>query len=254
MKEHPILFFCEMVRAIIEVRMVQTRRVISHKSVQPESEIIRHTDPLLWQVFNGRTGNLPDIIKCPYGKPGDRLWVRETWNEYECREDGYDDDFKVAVCYKASYDEQLDGSAEMQGAVKWYEVDEIIFDKFFHKIEQYEICGDKWHPSIHMPRWASRITLEVTNVRVERVQSISEEDAIAEGIEWRESSYCDDAQDYWRDYPVPDSRKWADFGFFEGDPIASFHTLWDSIYAARGYGWDTNPLVWVIEFRREVTK
>ncbi len=97
----------------------------------------------------------------------------------------------------------------------------------------------KWKPSIHMPRWASRITLEVTGVRVERLQDISEEDAIAEGVEcWEERGY-DDAQDFYRNYHTGGDLFTAK---------ASYRTLWESI---NGPGsWERNDWVWVIEFKR----
>jgi hypothetical protein len=95
----------------------------------------------------------------------------------------------------------------------------------------------KWRPSIFMPRWASRITLEVVNIRVERVQDISEWDAMAEGIRWD-----DDKEGY---VGSEDGR------FFHGSDIrTSFQLLWDSINAKRGYGWDSNPWCWVVEFRK----
>ena len=95
-----------------------------------------------------------------------------------------------------------------------------------------------WRPSIFMPRWASRITLEIVSVRAERVQDISENDAEAEGIElWQEV--------FFREYNKPDNNPgWT------RDPRLSFQTLWDSINAKRGYGWDVNPWVWVIEFKK----
>ena len=91
---------------------------------------------------------------------------------------------------------------------------------------QFEGC--RWKPSIHMPKWAARIWLEVTGVRVERVQDISEEDAIAEGIPRGAVQYC-------------------------GHAIRLFRDLWDSINAKRGYPWEVNPWVWVVEFKRTET-
>jgi hypothetical protein len=95
----------------------------------------------------------------------------------------------------------------------------------------------KWRPSIFMPRWASRITLKVNRVWVERVQDISEKDAIAEGVEKISDGF-------WRCYQFPEKG-------FRTSATASFMSLWDSINAKRGYGWDTNPHVWVVEFEIE---
>ena len=125
------------------------------------------------------------------GQPGDRIWVRETWAPLVS---GGSPEFNLA-CYQAT--DEFDG---------------------------------KWKPSIHMPRWASRYMLEVLSVREERVQDISEADAIAEGIEGHnESTGGDDYQDYWRDYSIKEEDN-EGYNYFT-DPISSFHSLWDSINA-----------------------
>jgi len=99
-----------------------------------------------------------------------------------------------------------------------------------------EVNSEAWHPSIHMPRWASRLTLEVTGVRAERVQEISYDDARAEGINGGCGS-CGRPEPCGCPYPLP-------------DPPRVFRGLWNSINAARGYGWDVNPWVWCVSFRR----
>ncbi|MGA7781148.1 MAG: hypothetical protein WCA85_26045 [Paraburkholderia sp.] len=141
--------------------------------------------------------------KCPYGTPGDRLWVRETF----------------AHMYR--------GNAAPETRCD----DDVVYraDGFSHD----EYAYGSWKPSIHMPRWASRITLEVTGVRVERLCDISEQDAAAEGM-------------------VP---RWPDGVEIRHDCSSNmcrdlFRTLWDGLNAGRGYGWDANPWVWVVEFRR----
>ena len=129
---------------------------------------------------------------CPYGVPGDRLWVRETfYSNGMCKN-------TMSCHYRATYNGLF-----TPDTVPW-----------------------KWTPSIFMPRWASRITLEITGVRVERVQDISEEDARAEGI--------------------PDEYRAGHRIYYR----PRFKTLWDSINAKRGFGWDSNPWVWVVEFKR----
>jgi len=143
--------------------------------------------------------------RCPYGQAGDRLWVRETWAKW-----GRDDQ-----C----------GEGPSQTHEPIYRADSYPWD-----------WGDKWRPSIYMPRWASRITLEIIAVRVERLQDISSADAIAEGIEpcasggeWR--NYLDSA-------PNRDALT----------PRVSYRSLWESI---NGPGsWAANPWVWVVEFKR----
>ncbi len=196
MKEHPIIFSTEMVKAILDGRKTQTRRVI--KSQPP-----RHWDAVkpigwTWCFYKLDDPDFHGYVKRPYGQVGDWLWVRET-HTYICNPDSESDD--GVVLYKASANEVQRG----------------IY---------------KWRPSIFMPRWASRITLEIVNIRIERLQEISEEDAKAEGIAvGRTGRYLPGNCDY---------ATWA------------FHILWDSINAKRGYGWDSNPWVWVIEFE-EVT-
>ena len=174
MKERPILFSGPMVQPVLDDKKTKTRRVIP------------------W---------LASLECCPYGVPGDRLWVRETWTTESPRWDGEKPEAFMdsvlthndALLYKAT-------------------------DKDADRI---------WRPSIFMPRWASRITLEITDVRVERLQDISEADAEAEGAT-PQVVLPGDAVSY----------------------VAGFYWLWDSINAKRGYGWDRNPLVWVITFRR----
>ena len=185
MKERPILFSSPMVRAILEGRKTQTRRVI-HK--------MPHTLPGWWKAMHWASAG--HFIKgvaehCPYGQPGDRLWVREAW-----RVGAWDEENgQIAVDYRA------DNHARRE----WLEVTEDDEGETFNRLWE-QSCHDasaagrqlnvqnrykwkpgespcRWHPSIHMYRWASRLTLEVTGVRVERVQEITEPDAIAEGVE-----------------------------------------------------------------------
>lgn len=135
---------------------------------------------------------------CPYGQPGDRLWVRETWHPETSNPDA-----------KAAYRADCD-------------------------YETGKECG--WRPSIHMPRWASRILLEITDVRVERLQDIDEDDCLAEGIAQvvREK--------------LPRIQQCGEYDAINVDPVAEYRDLWESISGAGS--WDAKPWVWVIEFRR----
>ena len=204
MKERPILFNANMVRAILEGRKTHTRRVI--KPQPPEIWDTVHPvrngsgTLLTWSFHNSADPDFHGYKKCPYGIPGDRLWVRETFQEWA------DVDGKMVPHYKADFPHGLP------------------FDM-------------NWRPSIHMPRWASRITLEITGVRVEQVQDITERDIIAEGIT---AAYPYNQFEK----PTPDPNR-------EGSllKLANFKTLWDSIFAKRGFSWDANPWVWVIEFK-----
>ena len=193
MKERPILFSGPMVRAILEGRKTMTRRVV-RDLVSVEHLGARHV-PMVKHCGNWY---LPHE-RSPYGQPGDRLWVRETFSDtWELG------DYPGEPFYKATY----------------------LDDWKSHDPQNWAV---KWRPSIFMPRSSSRILLEVTAVRVERVQDISERDATAEGC----IASNDDLTD----------------GYFDIPARSSFETLWDSINASRGYGWDSNPWVWVVEFK-----
>lgn len=218
MKERPILFSGEMVQAILDGRKTQTRRVVKHKSGMPHGlnaarNILRETMPGmfrltdLWEfgvASNGRFG-MERVKACPYGKPGDRIWVRESWSPAEpgpIREG-------MAIAYKQDFAGVNDGVIR------------------------------RWKSPIHMFRWMSRITLEITTIGCERLQDISETDARAEGV-------CTlvDFPDRYRLYgEAADSiTPWT------WDARESFRTLWGSI---NGWGqWGANPWVWAISFRR----
>ncbi len=151
-------------------------------------------------------------MKCPYGQVGDRLWVRETWRP------------AWAV-----------NPAGISGSGIQYKSDGIIYGRV-EALSAYPECQfspKKWHPSIHMPRWASRITLEITEVRVERVQEIDSWDCIYEGIRQKELFH---PHGLMIDKP-------------NAQLISEFQDLWDSLNAKRGYGWDFNPWVWPISFK-----
>jgi hypothetical protein len=206
MKTKSILFNSEMVRAILDGRKTQTRRVVNLKKYP------QYPDNLdsLFAIFE----RFPNQNGCPFGQIGDRLYVRESFTYWE------DDEFG------GDYLEYRTGHRRSLG--EW-EYPHPIYD---HCIGRF----GKWTPSIHAPRWASRITLEITGVRVERLQDISEEDAIAEGIEFQIA-----LSTWYRDYlaKVPN----GDFMGFD-DAKNSFKSLWQSVYS----NWDANPWVWVVEF------
>lgn len=220
MKERPILFSDAMVRALLDGSKTQTRRVVKAKpSDECPPEMWPHAlkDIIEWRQQEGRWFGLMGwrslaYADCPYGYPGDRLWVRESF--WGCDMPGYDD--QPCVVYEDEWHGKEYRAAEVRPYAR----------RFGHI------------PGIHMPRDASRILLEVTGVRVERLQDISERDAGAEGI-----VPC------WPDgMPIVHD--------YSGDLCRSgYHELWDSLNAARGYGWDVNPWVWVVEFKQiEVTK
>jgi hypothetical protein len=223
-KERPILFSGPMVRAILDGRKTQTRRIIkgllSVGAVFSPREMIEK--PGMW-LYNGR------VFPCPYGKPGDRLWVRESFST-DIR------DPLNCVIYKAT-----------QEYGKYRDTGEIVRSSFPDgSLPTREEAARgmlpkfwKGKPSIHMPRWASRITLEITGVRVERLQDISNEDCVAEGI-----------TAIGKGVRMPDGR-YAQAGRYEtkASTVRQLYSeLWESI---NGPGsWGVNPWVWVFEFRR----
>ena len=204
MKEHPILFSGPMVKAILDGKKTQTRRVV--KPQPHESAGLGFLIPMpnntssvaQFQHVDDRGIHSHELtVRCPYGMPGDRLWVRETFCVHEdCR----------------SYGARTVYRADVPDPEEW-----------------------EWTPSIHMPRWASRITLEITEVRVQRLNEISEEDAIAEGI-IRDEAWKDGYEMVWHcgDFKMHYSAKEA------------FKTLWESIN-----GKDTfdSRWVWAITFK-----
>lgn len=215
----PILFSAPMVRAILDGRKSMTRRVIKPPKWSTGYYEDFELDGTEVQAICDDTGCFVRID--PTYSAGDILWVRETWGSYA--EDN-PESFNCDIFYRADY---TDGARTYE----WNEPDE-----FGEKI----ICNlPKWRPSIFMPKEASRIFLRVTSVHAERAQDITVEDAIAEGIK------CDN------DINNPDPqthegiKNWnlayAQFLFKE---------LWDQINKKRGYGWDTNPWVWVYNFER----
>ena len=208
MKTRPILFNGEMVRAILDGRKTQTRRVIKPQPVTCDR------GPA-WAVTNAHR-----MKPCPYGVPGDRLWVRETWAT-----DGVYDDTRP-----------------------------VLLDEFIEPF--YRASGEsasRWRPSIHMPRWASRITLEVLSVRVERVQDITITDATAEGRKLGDptailqAALDAEAEDWAMARAAGFSQQEIEDGESGGMlAIYWFRRLWDTINAKRGYGWAANPWVWVV--------
>ena len=217
--ERPILMSGESVRGIIDLRKTHTRRVIKP---QPKKSIIYANSEDCWITKGEMFFSWNKSWKCLYGKPGDLLWVRETWDAIS-KTDEFSPLEECNIEYRADLPA---GCTDYPGG--WLMEDARGNDE-----------ATRWRPSIFMPRWASRITLKIRDVRVERLQDISEADAEKEGIS-NLDSYIQAAKFGHRD----------DHGALITKSKTLFAGYWDSINAKRGHSWDSNPWVWVIEFEK----
>ncbi|EAM8673193.1 hypothetical protein BL252_06445 [Salmonella enterica] len=210
MKERGMIFNGEMVRAILDGRKTQTRRIMKNQPAgdYPETPaLIRNVGTgFQWHGLYGESS----IFNCPLGSIGERIWVRETFRVHSRASD------VATLVYRAS--------VRNSWTEQTHRVPVAVCNK--------PAIPEKWTPSIHMPRWASRITLEITDVRVERVQDISQIDAIAEGGPPDHPSF---------------SKISREMGFSDW-PRSWFAQTWWGIYGREA--WNTNPWVWVIEFKR----
>ncbi|HHN5367024.1 TPA: hypothetical protein ACQ8UR_003893 [Escherichia coli] len=228
MIERPIFFNAEMVRAILEGRKTQTRRLMK---IQPK------LNGGMYEVFgagwSSGMNSVPAMLghslatNCPFGQPGDRLWVRETWADVNAS--GI-----PAIAYRADKDVLLltedESFHDENGEVNYNDsrIEKYPFAQWYSDL--VDGTEGRWRPSIHMPRWVSRISLGITNVRVERLHSISEADAKAEGV-------------FPAAYAITPPEAACRVGF--GD-------TWRSIYGEES--WTANPWVWVIEFTAKIRR
>lgn len=198
MKERGMIFNDEMVRALLSGKKKQTRRVISDRHIHL-FDVASNVGECYSLESGAEHANSQSYYRefCPFGSVGDRIWVRETWARYNI------DQYTHDMAYRATPPED------------WPD-------------------GGRWRPSIHMPRWASRITLEITDVRVEQLNAISENDAQSEGVGKLREGFWQHYQPGWTQHQL--------------SARGSFATLWKSIYGEES--WNSNPWIWVIEFRR----
>jgi len=251
LKERPILFSGPMVRAILDGLKTQTRRV---SRTQPSSSrfTVGHYHPTMIdrhgneqpgpEVFGAYDEDGEWGIPCPYGGPGDRLWVRETWRTGKSL-DALNTTAMEKLCVDAGYTHPWAPLLYMADGTSTN--DDTLLD-----------FGSEWgrtRQSIYMPRWASRITLEVTDVRYERLQEITEKDATAEGIK----RISKDGGTTWK-WGLPDrdglpgidddGMPWTDW---DVDARVAFRNLWDRINGKRpGCSYGANPYVWAVSFKR----
>ncbi len=212
MSEKPILFSGPMVQAILDGRKTMTRRVVKRTShTITEWERLKSAGMVVHQKDSLAFGEVScSIEKCPYGKPGDLLWVRETWADFCPMWNG-------AWC----------GHGTQEGIIKEH--------RPVYRADGKEGWPNgepgRWTPSIHMPRWASRLTLRIKSVRAEQLQDIAEEDIIAEGV------------------TVDRVAVWINKPWHEMPTLHSaWYAFWDHINGARGYLASSNPWCWCIEF------
>ena len=217
MKERPIIFSAPMVRALLAGTKTQTRRVVKpqphkdrlHRSVDSPDKFVCAGEHTWWS--GNHTQSIYHSARCPYGQPGDRLWVQEAW--------------RAELTWNTTKPSGIPDEAAL-----WYEAD----DQQRNNGRGTKFKG-KLRSSIHMPRAASRITLEITSVRVERLQDITIEDAKAEGAWGPDASIVDKVAEH--------------FGIdmFSANPRNAFQMLWEQINGPSS--WATNPWVWVVEFK-----
>lgn len=216
MTDRPILFSAPMIRAILDGRKTVTRRLVTGHDVIEERD-----DGTPWPYYTtwGHGDDGSPWMACPYGVPGDRLWVKETFAErvdIDGKDPAQRSRAKHYLMFKADGEDPRDP-------------------------DNFHTWG-RWRSPRYMPRWASRLTLDVVSVRVERLHEITEEDARAEGV---------------RELPLQEGKAGAwwtadpSASLAAPDPVLAFRKLWDSLNAKRA-PWDSNPWVWRIEFRRVV--
>lgn len=231
MDDKPILFSAPMVQALLDGRKTQTRRVLKP---QPGENATVERAGRGWWVWDWEglgfgSEDQRELPKITVAK-GDRLWVREAHAIVGNVDPGY-------VLYRAN---GYESECERYGFDQSYPSESDV----------------RWRPSIHMPRWANRLTLVVTDVRIQRLQDISETDARAEGVEEVSAQWPPNEEDGFEGAPYP---SFADYGknangCFSGYGAAglSFMKLWDSINDARGFGWANNP--WIVAYTFKVHK
>lgn len=225
MSERPILFNGEMVRAILAGTKTQTRRPVVLEDFKASDttgcDFAYRDKRSLWDDVT--TARLIEK-RCPFGMPGDTLWVRETWAAYTTPTYEYGECDEIECSPR---DMRVDG-------VQWVRREDVVYQA------DGASSPSKWRPSIHMPRWASRLSLRVTDVRVQRVQDIIEADARAEGVQ----SFFERFTSIGRDQCITSGERAID-----APSRASFACTWDDIYGDKA-PWSASPWVWAVSFER----
>ncbi|MCS7530750.1 hypothetical protein N0609_30935 [Pseudomonas aeruginosa] len=224
-RERPILFNDQMVRAILEGRKTVTRR-----AMKPQPVLDGHFWTFGGAGWSDRISNITPVAghslanDCPYGQPGDRLWVRESWWQAGDWQSTYPEDDTGAWFGSKRIVYSADGAPPNEPN---HHYPNGLRNGTYSAAEPNKIWRHR--PSIHMPRWASRILLEITAVRVERLQDITRSDIRAEGLECPPELRSDDVSPNYRDW---------------------YPEAWRELWESTGGNWDANPWVWVVEFKR----
>ena len=205
-----------MVRAILAGQKTVTRRVVKDFPVSPSGRAVLEVVPSLLPHRGDRFDvrfdlDNPRMIRCPYGAPGDRLWLRESWASADTMYQNHENDVPSVVAYRAD-----------RAGIQWSADPPRLIPDYDRNQWNWDVLS--WKPSIHMPRWASRITLAVTDVRVERLHAIDDEDAVREGVGAVTLKHS-------------------------GVYREQFRVLWDAINGKRA-PWSSNPWVWRVAFER----
>lgn len=241
-RERPIPFSASMVDAILDQRKTVTRRVVKPQPNAGPYGVMVHLAAGDWGLLDG---DLSGEWRCPYGNPGDRLYVKERWRYADWTEDGEpyvqygDESIRLIERIPEDWADRLADVWANLSSTENYAIDNRAADR-------------RWRSSRFMPRWASRITLEVVSVRVERLQEITEEDCFAEGVQIPCTEEGRPLLKLSRPFLdlLPEPRNPLSYS---GGELARayFADLWQSINDARpGCSWNDSPWVWRIEFRR----
>lgn len=238
----PILFNTQMVRAILDGRKTQTRRPIKDPILYSNRNPVFIAHNYETDAFRFTWSGRDDFEIMPLYRPGDILWVRETWNVNNLREDG--DEYEVGFIYRAA--------EKPDYGFRWVKTHHESYEKYMDGMSLY---FDKWRPSIHMPKEAARLFLRVTDVRVERLQDMTEDDAFAEG-------YASCPAEHTRYFPEGGAEPCFNLGDCPAQywycqhsiPEGFGRDIWDKTIKPADrdcFGWAANPFVFVYSFDNE---
>ena len=249
MREYPIIMGAKSVRDIFAGLKGETRRVVNPQpyTLYQFNGTQCPRNPSKFTI-NGKAKEIPDgLVKCPYGKVGDRLWVKETWGVVSHT---FDENENICAWVP---DRPCTPITEMKFGNGYYDGHVIYKSDGDFEWNAGDDCSietkSAWNPAMYMPRLASRLTLEITGIRVKRLQDITIQDIRQEGIDI--GTQCIDCMDMYGTPCCKDDE--SECGILD-EVRYEYSTLWDSLNAKRGFPWSSNPWVWVIEFKKVEVK